>query len=131
MAQFAPVDSCLSSVYPIGQNWVGKSTTGEVRMFETLSDYKQYLNNLASSGKVCPDVSVPFVPPKESVSQTLPSGFLEFIPRDQNAQARYSAMSPSWLGQEESQKALSGGKFSQEEVYVYKASDIKGASLPI
>lgn len=39
MSEFAKVD-CLSSVYPIGEGWVGKSTSGDVKFFKTLDDYQ-------------------------------------------------------------------------------------------
>jgi len=128
MSEFAGV-GCLSTVYPIGEGWVGKSTTGEVRAFQSLSDYKQYLENLARAGKVCPDVSVPVAKPREEVTRTYPTGFLEFLPRNQAEQAKYSAMSPGWLGQEATQKAVEQGKFAEEEVYFYKAQDVKGGKV--
>lgn len=128
MAQFAGVN-CLSTVYPIGEGWVGKSTTGEVRYFQSLQDYKQFLNNLANSGKVCPDVSVPYIPPKETTSRTYPPGFLEFLPRNIEEQTKYSAMSPNWLGQEATNKAIDQGKFAAEEVYFYKARDVHGGKI--
>ena len=52
MSEFAKVD-CLSTVYPIGEGWVGKSKSGEVKFFKSLQDYKTYLTNLASSGRIC------------------------------------------------------------------------------
>lgn len=119
MSEFATVD-CLSSVYPIGEGWVGKSTSGEVKFFKTLDDYNRYLSNLASAGKICPDVSVPMAPPPETTLRTLPTGFLEFLPRDQTQQSKYSAMSPSWLGQTETQKAIDRGEYAEERVMVQK-----------
>jgi len=131
MAQFANVE-CLSTVYPVGEGWIGKSSTGQVRMFQSLSDYKQYLDNLSKSGRVCPDVSVPVAPRGyETTTQTPPTGFMEFLPRNTVQQSKYSAMSPYWLGQLETQKELDKGKYSQEEVFFYKAQDIKGgANVP-
>jgi hypothetical protein len=128
MAQFAGVN-CLSTVYPIGEGWVGKSTSGEVRFFQNLSDYQQFLSNLAQSGKVCPDVSVPVAKPREETTRTYPTGFLEFLPRNSAEQAKYSAMSPGWLGQEATQKAVEQGKFAEEEVYFYKAKDVRGGQV--
>jgi hypothetical protein len=119
MSEFAKVE-CLSSVYPIGEGWVGKSSSGEVKFFKSLEDYNTYLQNLASAGRICPDVSVPVAPPIETTVRSLPSGFLEFLPRDQGQQAKYSAMSPSWLGQRETQKALDRGEFAEEKVMAYR-----------
>jgi hypothetical protein len=131
MAQFANVE-CLSTVYPVGEGWIGKSTTGQVRMFQSLSDYKQYLDNLSKSGRVCPDVSVPVAPRSyEKTTETPPTGFMEFLPRNTVQQSKYSAMSPYWLGQLETQKELDKGKYSAEEVYFYKSQDVKGgANVP-
>ena len=39
------------------------------------------------------------------------TGFLEFKPRDAAAQAKYSAMSPTWQGIESSNKAIASGVY--------------------
>lgn len=39
------------------------------------------------------------------------TGFLEFKPRDPVAQAKYSAMSPTWEGIESSNKAIASGVY--------------------
>lgn len=127
MSQFSPID-CMATVYPIGEGWVGKSTAGQVRYFQSLDDYKTFLNNLASSGRVCPDVSVPVARPEATVVDTPHTGYLEFLPRNRLEQSKYSAMSPSWEGQASTQRALDQGKFSAEEVYRYRASDVKGGT---
>lgn len=122
MSEFAKVE-CLSSVYPIGEGWVGKSTSGDVKFFKSLQDYKTYLTNLASSGRICPDVSVPIATrPPDTTTRSYPPGFMEFLPRDENEQRKYSAMSPYWLGQEETQKAVDRGDFAEETVWVYRKS---------
>lgn len=125
MSQFAPTE-CLATVYPIGEQWVGKSQSGETRLFQSLDDYTNFLQNLASSGRVCPDVSVPVAKPSSGTVRTPPTGFLEFLPRNANEQKKYSAMSPYWEGQRSTEKALAAGKYSAEEVYRYRASDVKG-----
>ncbi len=119
MSEFAKVE-CLSSVYPIGEGWVGKSTSGEVKFFKSLDDYQTYLKNLANAGRICPDVSVPIAPPAEKTMRTLPSGFLEFLPEKQEIQGKYSAMSSGWLGQSESQKAIDRGDYSEHQIMVQK-----------
>jgi len=119
MSEFARVE-CLSSVYPIGEGWVGKGTSGEVKFFKSLDDYNTYLTNLASAGKICPDVSVPMAPPPEKTTRTFPSGFLEFLPERQEQQGKYSAMSSGWLGQQETEKAVNRGDFSAQQIMVYK-----------
>jgi hypothetical protein len=124
MAEFAGVD-CLTTVYPIGEAWIGKSTSGQVQKFNTLDDYKQFLSNLAASGKVCPDASVPQTTRSENTTRTPHTGFLEFLPRNSKEQSRYSAMSPSWEGQAASDKAIISKKFAEEEVFFYKPSDTR------
>ena len=119
MSEFATVE-CLSSVYPIGEGWVGKGTSGEVKFFKSLDDYNRYLANLASAGKICRDVSVPMAPPPEKTTRSLPSGFLEFLPEKQEQQGKYSAMSSGWLGQQETEKAINRGDFAERQVMVYK-----------
>ncbi len=123
MSEFAKVD-CLTTVYPIGQSWVGKSKSGDVKFFNSLQDYKQYLTNLAASGRVCPDASVPIATrPPDTTARTYPTGFMEFLPRDENEQRKYSAMSPYWQGQEETQRAVDRGDFAEEAVFVYKRNN--------
>lgn len=39
------------------------------------------------------------------------TGFLEFKPRDAKAQAKYSAMSPTWEGIDSSNKAIAAGAY--------------------
>lgn len=125
MSQFSPVD-CMSKVYPIGEGWVGKSTSGETRYFQSLNDYTTFLSNLASAGKVCPNVSVPVAKPSSGMVKTPATGFLEFLPRNTVDQKKYSAMSPYWEGQESSSRAVAQGKFSEEEVYRQNTSDVRG-----
>lgn len=127
MAQFAGV-GCLSSVYPIGEGWIGKSTDGKTQSFQSLADYKQFLKNLADSGKICPDASVPKAPPPSSMTRTLPTGFLEFLPRNQADQDKYDPMSPYWQGQEASQTAINEGRYAAENVMVYKKDASKSGS---
>lgn len=127
MAQFAGV-GCLSSVYPIGEGWVGKSPDGHVQSFQSLADYKQFLKNMADSGKICPDASVPISPPASSSVKTMPTGFLEFLPRNQAEQSKYDPMSPYWQGQSASEKAIAEGKYSAQNAMVYKPDASKSGS---
>ena len=127
MAQFASV-GCLSSVYPIGEGWVGKSKDGNVQAFQSLEDYKQFLKNLANVGKICPDVSVPMAPPPETTTRSMPTGFLEFLPRNQAEQDKYDPMSKYWQGQEASEKAINDKKYEPENVFVYRANGSETAN---
>ena len=43
------------------------------------------------------------------------TGFLEFKPRDPVAQAKYSAMSPTWEGIESSNKAIASGVYDLDQ----------------
>jgi hypothetical protein len=127
MAQFAGV-GCLSSVYPIGEGWIGKSPEGNVQSFQSLADYKQFLKNLADSGKVCPDASVPMAPPPSSTTKTMATGFLEFLPRNQADQDKYDPMSAYWQGQQASEEAIAQGKYGANNAFVYKKDASKSGS---
>jgi hypothetical protein len=47
-----------------------------------------------------------------ALKNTTPTGFLEFKPRDEAAQAKYSAMSPTWEGIESSDAAIARGEYA-------------------
>jgi hypothetical protein len=47
-----------------------------------------------------------------ALKNTTPTGFLEFKPRDEAAQAKYSAMSSSWEGIESSVAAIARGEYA-------------------
>ena len=64
-----------------------------MQTFDPLPDYKNYVKSVAGQN-------------------TTSTGFLEFAPRDPVAQAKYSALSPSWEGVESTEKAVARGDFS-------------------
>ena len=97
----------------VKNEWVGTSLkTGETRKFQTLDDYKQYVKNLETQGVYCADVAPQFNQFYRKGENTQRTGFLEFAPRDPVAQAKYSAMSPTWEGVESSNKAIAQGMYS-------------------
>lgn len=49
---------------------------------------------------------------KSQEERALPTGFLEFAPRDPITQAKYSAMSPMWEGIASSDAAIARGDYS-------------------
>ena len=114
MSQFAPA-GCITSLYPLsGEMWVGKTTEGDPKSFKSLAAYREYLASLAASGKICPDVSHPLVKRTEPVPSTPFAQFMEFKPANPGEQAQYSAMSPYWLGVDETIAALTRGQFSRK-----------------
>lgn len=73
-------------------------------------------------------MSVPVAKPSSGTVKTPHTGFMEFLPRNPEEQKKFSAMSPYWQGQEATEKALNEGRFSAEEVYRYRASDVRGGT---
>lgn len=92
--------------------WAGRVfPTGEVRQFQTLDDYKQYTKSLEVQGTFCPNIDYKYADPSRPGQYSTSTGFMEFRPRDPAAQARYSAMSPSWEGIESSEAAIARGEY--------------------
>ena len=61
------------------------------------------------------------------------TGFLEFKPRDPVAQAKYSAMSPTWEGVESSNKAIASGVYDLDQADKNRKqlrSGVKEETLP-
>ena len=91
------MSSCLSSLYPIGDNWVGKTVGGTPKEFKSMQVYLDY--NKATG---CPDVSgqrnSTAIADAMKVPPTPFAYFKEFKPENPYQQALYSAMSPIWVG---------------------------------
>ena len=89
------MSSCLTSLYPIGNDWVGTTVGGRPLHFQSMDTYTQYL---AKTG--CPDVSA--IRSSEAYLRKEPrtpfTGFKEFKPVQPEQQTLYSAMSPLWVG---------------------------------
>lgn len=84
--------------------WSGTSArTGEAKVFETMSNYKGYTESLATSA-----TTEHYTPG----TNTTPTGFLEFKPRDPVGQAKYDAMQKTWEGVESSERAVARGDYS-------------------
>lgn len=93
--------------------WVGLSIKkGESRNFQTLDDYKTYTKALEQAGTYCPEVEPHRVNKYTKVPNTTRTGFMEFAPRDPVAQAKFSAMEPTWEGVESSDAAIARGDYS-------------------
>lgn len=91
------MSSCLASLYPIGDNWVGRTVDGTPKEFKSMQVYLDY--NKATG---CPDVSgqrnSTAIVDAMKVPPTPFAYFKEFKPENPYQQALYSAMSPIWVG---------------------------------
>jgi hypothetical protein len=99
--------SCPQSLYPVSSElYVGKTADGKPVQFKGIPAYREYLAKLAATGHPCPDVSVNPVPSVIKTEVTPFTGFLEFQPANPQQQAKYSAMSPYWVGWSETEDAF-------------------------
>lgn len=105
--------ACITDLeQQVDRTWVGRSVrTGETRKFQTLDDYNRYLKSLETQGTYCPEVEAKYTQGYKPGTQTTPTGFLQFQPRDPVSQAKYSAMSPTWEGVESSEAAIAKGVY--------------------
>ncbi len=71
-----------------------------------LKDYEKYMEALR--GKDAGTVPNTMYGTKRNTTET---GFKEFTPRDEAAQAKYDALSPTWEGIESSEKAIARGDY--------------------
>lgn len=92
--------------------WVGRDIrTNRTTKFNTLADYRQYVSSLEAQGKYCAPVTPIYntqYTPGENRTNT---GFMEFLVRDPEKQAKYSAMSPGWEGIASSEAAIARGDY--------------------
>lgn len=105
--------ACITDLeQQLDRSWSGRAVkTGETKKFATLQDYKQYVKSLEQQGTYCPEAEAKYIAEYKPGKNTTPTGFLEFQPRDPVAQAKYSAMSPSWEGIESSEAAIARGDY--------------------
>ena len=105
--------ACITSLEQnLDQTWVGRATkTGESRKFQTLADYEQYTKSLQDQGRYCAEVDKQYQPQYKPGTNTTPTGFLEFAPRNPTGQAKYSAMSDTWEGVKSSEAAIARGDY--------------------
>uniref|UniRef100_A0A6C0CK32 Uncharacterized protein n=1 Tax=viral metagenome TaxID=1070528 RepID=A0A6C0CK32_9ZZZZ len=101
---------CISNLYPVSKDmWIGQDTTGIAHQFKGLDQYREYVTKLTAAGTVCPEASLPSAPAIIPQERTPFTGFLEFKPTDVQQQAKYSAMSPWWVGSETTDTAFGQG----------------------
>ncbi len=105
--------ACITDLeQQLDRSWSGRSVkTGETKKFNTLDDYTQYVKSLEKQGTYCAEVEPKYTAAYKPGQNTVPTGFLEFQPRDPIAQAKYSAMSSSWEGIESSEAAIARGDY--------------------
>uniref|UniRef100_A0A6C0AJA5 Uncharacterized protein n=1 Tax=viral metagenome TaxID=1070528 RepID=A0A6C0AJA5_9ZZZZ len=89
------------------QTWIGISrTSGDMKKFESISQFQDYQQALGCA----PVRPSPYVE-SNAGKNTTPTGFLEFKPRDPDAQSRFDATSPQWEGVKASDEAVKSGMF--------------------
>jgi ABC-type phosphate transport system substrate-binding protein len=84
------------------------------------------LNDLKNEPQLGPKVptSTHYKGYVQSIDKTsIPTGFLEFSPRDPKTQAKYDAMQSTWEGVESSDKAIASGAYALDY-----ASDDRGSA---
>lgn len=96
----------------LDRTWSGRMVkTGQTKKFNTLDDYNRYVKSLETQGTYCPEVEAKYTSAYKPGTNTTPTGFLEFQARDPIAQAKYSAMSPTWEGIPSSEAAIARGEY--------------------
>lgn len=105
--------ACITDLeQQLDRTWSGRAVkTGETKKFNTLDDYNRYVKSLETQGTYCPPVEPKYTAASKPGVNTIPTGFLEFQPRDPIAQAKYSAMSPTWEGIASSEAAIARGEY--------------------
>jgi len=106
--------ACLRSLEQtsIDGTWIGRDLrTNREMKFVTLADYQQYTKSLEAQGKYCAPVTPIYNTQYTPGENRQDTGFMEFTPRDPAAQAKYSAMSPSWEGIKSSEAAIARGDY--------------------
>ncbi len=105
--------ACITDLeQQLDRSWSGRAVkTGETKKFNTLDDYNQYVKSLETQGTYCADVEPKYTAAYKPGQTTTATGFLEFQVRDPVAQAKYSAMSPTWEGIQSSESAIARGDY--------------------
>jgi hypothetical protein len=109
--------ACITDLeQQLDRTWSGRSIkTGQTRKFQTLDDYNRYVKSLETQGTYCPEVEAKYTQAYKPGTNTTNTGFLEFQARDPEAQAKYSAMSPTWEGIQSSEKAIARGVYDLDK----------------
>ena len=105
--------ACITDLeQQVDRSWSGRAVkTGETKKFNTLDDYNRYVKSLETQGTYCANVEPKYTAASKPGQATARTGFLEFQARDPVAQAKYSAMSPTWEGIESSEAAIARGDY--------------------
>lgn len=106
--------ACLRSLEQtsIDGTWIGRDLrTNREMKFVTLADYRQYVKSLEAQGKYCAPITPIYNTQYTKGENTQRTGFMEFLPRDPEKQAKYSAMSPAWEGIASSEAAIARGEY--------------------
>lgn len=102
--------SCPISLYPVNSElYVGKDSAGKPVQFKGIPAYREFLAKMALTGHPCPDVSMSMVPVSLKEPVTPFAKFMEFTPANPRQQSMYSAMSPNWVGSDQTNTAFDTG----------------------
>lgn len=110
--------ACITSLEQtsIDGTWQGRDIrTNRVMKFKTLADYRQYTAGLEAQGKYCAPVTPIYNTQYTPSDQRMDTGFMEFLVRDPEKQAKYSAMSPGWEGVASSEAAIARGDYDLDK----------------
>jgi hypothetical protein len=120
--------ACITSLEQTGKGtWIGRDIrTNQEYPFATLGDYHTYVKTLEAQGKYCAPVTPVYNTQYTPGQNRQSTGFLEFLPRDPAAQAKYSAMSPSWEGIASSEAAIARGDYDLD-----RAEKTRDVSRPV
>lgn len=124
--------ACITDLeQQLDRTWSGRMVkTGETKKFNTLDDYNRYLKSLETQGTYCPEVEAKYTQAYKPGTNTTPTGFLEFQARDPVAQAKYSAMSPSWEGIDSSEAAIARGDYDLDRAEKNR-QDLRSKKQPV
>lgn len=104
---------------------------GEVRKFNTLEDYKQYVKSLEDQGTYCPVAEPHYAQKYQPGRNEGRPPFMQFQVRDPEKQAKYSAMSPTWEGIESSEAAVARGDYSLDSAEATRRELREKVNVPI
>jgi hypothetical protein len=124
--------ACITSLEQSSTDgtWVGRDIrTNRTTKFNTLADYRQYVSSLEAQGKYCAPVTPIYNTQYTPGENRQSTGFMEFLVRDPEKQAKYSAMSPAWEGIASSEAAIARGDYDLDRAEKTR-KDLRDQKIP-